>query len=150
MRAARRNRAMTGAFACALVACLMFVATAEAARIEVTAKITHSTAIAFPPAGRAGDAEAQQWVVRDRYGNAIGDMLIDCRWVTSGLRLCVGQMSLPRGVLAMIGASRTRFVGQLAIVGGTGHYDSAGGTMLFKATGTGRYVLSVQYETKEG
>jgi hypothetical protein len=46
----------------------------------------------------------------------------------------------------VLGASRTQFVGQLAVVGGTGRYVDADGTMLFKAVGTNQYVLSVTYE----
>lgn len=117
--------------------------------IEVTAKLQHVNRVTFPPKGRAGDAESEQWIVRDRHGAAIGDLLTNCRWVTDGLRLCVAQMSLPLGAIALIGASRTRFLGQLAVVGGTGRYIGADGTMLFKATGTGVYVLSVNYLLEE-
>lgn len=120
---------------------------AAANTIEVTARVAHRSVAQLPPRGRGGDATASRWVINDRLGNAIGDMLMDCRWVTAGLRLCVGQVSMPLGTLAVIGASRTRFLGQLAVVGGTGRYVGASGTLLFKATGTGRYVLSVNYQT---
>jgi hypothetical protein len=132
--------------AVALTVATVFAPFASADRIEVTAKVRASNTISLPPTGRSGDATAAQWIVRDRYGNAIGDMLIDCRWVTSGLRLCVGQLALPLGTLAVLGASRTQFVGQLAVVGGTGRYVDADGTMLFKAVGTNQYVLSVTYQ----
>jgi hypothetical protein len=46
----------------------------------------------------------------------------------------------------LIGASRTRLVGQFAVVGGTGRYVGADGTLLFKATGNRRYVISIIYE----
>lgn len=124
----------------------VFAASASAAQIEVVANTHSNTTVALPPAGRAGNAEASQWVIRDRHGRAIGDMLLDCRWITSGLRLCVGQMSLPLGVIAVLGASRTRFVGQMSVVGGTGRYVGAVGTLLFKQIGVTRYVLSVDYE----
>lgn len=140
------------AVALALVAAAVGVSSANAApvqNIEVTAKLAHLNRVAFSPKGRAGDAESEQWIVRDRHGNAIGDLLTNCRWVTAGLRLCVAQMSLPLGAIALVGASRTRFLGQLAVVGGTGRYIGADGTMLFKATGTGVYVLSVNYLLEE-
>ncbi len=121
-------------------------AVASADTIEVTARVHHANSVANAPKGRAGDATSAQWIVRERNGNVIGDMLIDCRWVTSGFRLCVGQLSLPLGNLAVLGASRTRFLGQFAVVGGTGHYVGAGGTLLFAATGRGGYVLSVSYK----
>lgn len=120
---------------------------AAANTIEVTARVAHRSIAQLPPKGRGGDATAARWIVNDRIGSAIGDMLMDCRWVTAGLRLCVGQLSMPLGTLAVIGASRTRFLGQLAVVGGTGRYVGASGTLLFKATGTGRYVVSVNYNT---
>lgn len=133
----------------AAVAALLFsqgAAAVSAAQIEITARSQHTTVAVLPPAGRAGDAESSHWIVWDRYARPIGEMLIDCRWVTSGLRLCVGQLSLPLGAIAVLGASRTRFLGQLSVVGGTGRYVGADGTLLFKATGTGRYVLSINYE----
>lgn len=115
------------------------------AQIEVTARVSHTNVARLPPAGRGGDAVSSLWIVRDRHGQAVGDMLVACRWVTRGLQLCAGQLSLPLGAIAVIGASRTRFLGQLAVVGGTGRYVGADGTLLFKATGASRYVLSVQY-----
>ena len=130
-------------------AATVVAAPAAAARIEVGARLQHQNVTRLAPAGRQGDAESSHWIVRDRYGKAIGDMLVDCRWVTTDLRLCVGQMSLPLGAIAVLGASRTRFLGQLAVVGGTGRYVGAEGTLLFSATDKGRYVLSVDYETEE-
>lgn len=125
---------------------VLAVPASAAERIEITARVRHTNTIAFPPKGRAGDAESSHWFVRDRYARAIGDMVIDCRWVVSDLRLCVGQLSLPMGAIAVIGASRTRFLGQLAVVGGTGRYVGADGTLLFKQVSAGRYVLSINYE----
>ena len=130
------------------LATLTVAAPASAAQIEVTARQVHRNVAQLPPPGRGGNAESALWLVRDRHGNAIGDMLIDCRWVTAGLRLCVGQVSLPLGAIALVGATRTRFLGQLAVVGGTGRYVGASGTLLFTATGTGRYVLSITYGTQ--
>lgn len=144
---------MTEWAAVALAATLatgVIAAHASAAQIEVTAAAQHTNIARLPPPGRAGDAVSSRWIVRDRHGSTIGDMLTDCRWVTSGLRLCVGQLSLPLGAIAVVGASRTRFIGQLAVVGGTGRYVGANGALLFHEIGAGRYVLSVTYgkETK--
>lgn len=136
---------MTWAAVALSMVAIVVPAVASADNIEVTAKVSHVNVALLPPAGRGGNAESALWVVRERGGSAIGDMITDCRWVTAGLRLCVGQLSLPLGTLAVIGASRTRFLGQLAVVGGTGRYVGADGTLLFTATGTGRYVLSVTY-----
>ena len=118
---------------------------ANAERIEITARQVHANLAQLPPSGRGGDAASSLWVVRDRHARVIGDMSFDCRWITAALRLCVGQLAMPLGTLAVIGSSRTRFLGQLAVVGGTGRYTGAAGTLLFSATGTGRYVLSIVY-----
>lgn len=140
---------MTWAAVALTIAALAFPSVAGAAQIEVVARVAHRSVAQLPPKGRGGNATAARWIVNDRTGQTIGDMLMDCRWVTSALRLCVGQLSLPLGAIAVIGASRTRFLGQLAVVGGTGHYVGADGTLLFRATGAGRYVLSLNY-TQEG
>lgn len=145
---------LTAAVAVALLAAVMFATAsspaagtaASSSRIEVTARLMHANTAQLAPPGRAGDAVSQHWVIRDRYGADIGDLLIDCRWVTSGLRLCVAQASFPLGAIALLGASRTGFLGQLAVVGGTGRYAGAKGTMLFSAIGTGAYVLSFDYD----
>lgn len=119
---------------------------AHADQIDVTARVQHSNVAPLPPNGRAGDATSSRLIVRDRFGRVIGDMLTDCRWVTSGLRLCVGQINLPLGVLAVLGASRTAFLGQFAVVGGTGRYLGANGALTFNSIGAGRYVLSITYD----
>lgn len=122
---------------------------ASAAQIEVTAHVVQSNEAPLPPAGRAGDALSQRWLIRDRHAAVIGDMLLDCRWITSGLRLCIGQLSLPLGVIAVLGASRTRFLGQMAVVGGTGRYVGANGVMTFNETGAKHYVLSITYRKEQ-
>lgn len=139
-----RNRAAVALIA-TVTAAGVIAAHANAAEIEVTAVTQHTNVAKLPPAGRGGDAVSSRWIVRDRHGATIGDMLTDCRWVTVNLRLCVGQLSLPLGAIAVIGASRTRFIGQLAVVGGTGRYVGANGALLFHEIGAGRYVLSVTY-----
>lgn len=122
---------------------------ADAARIEVTARLQHASVRSLAPAGRSGDVYTSHWIIRDRLGDAIGDMLLDCRWITPGLRLCVGQVSMPLGAIAVLGASRTALLGQFSVVGGTGRYVGADGTLLFNATGRNRYVLSINYEVEE-
>jgi hypothetical protein len=115
------------------------------ATVQVTARLERSNVARLSPPGRAGDADSSRWIVRDRHARTIGDMLLDCRWVTADLRLCVGQVSLPLGVIAVLGASRTRFLGELAVVGGTGRYVGANGTLLFSATSSSRVVVSINY-----
>jgi hypothetical protein len=119
---------------------------AAAATIDVVANLQHQNTARLAPAGRAGDAYSSYWVISDRFGRPVGDMLQSCRWVTEGLRLCVGQVTMPRGTIATIGASRTAIIGQFAIVGGTGVYHGADGVLLFKAVSSRRYVLQATYD----
>lgn len=133
------------AVALAILATGVVSAHATAETIQVGARVQHTNTAHLPPVGRAGDADSTRMIVRDRQGHAIGDMLTDCRWVTAGLRLCVGQVSLPLGSIAVLGASRTPFLGQFAVVGGTGRYLGANGVLTFDAIGAGRYVLSITY-----
>lgn len=135
---------MRWAVAFAAVA-VMFPPAAAADQIEITARLQHSNTARLLPTGRAGDATSSRWILRDRYAAVIGEMLIDCRWVTAGLRLCIGQVTLPLGALAFLGASRTKLLGQFGVVGGTGRYVGADGTLLFNAVGTNQYVLSINY-----
>jgi hypothetical protein len=120
-------------------------AVAATGTIEVVANVRHTNTAHLPPAGRGGDAFSSYAVIRQRTGSAIGDLVLSCRWVTGNLRLCVGQLAMPLGTLAVTGASRTALIGQFAIVGGTGRYENARGTLLFKAIGLRRYVLSASY-----
>jgi hypothetical protein len=143
---------MTAAVAVAAIATLISAASPAAGatpqRIEVTARVATVHHLAFPPVGRGGDAESALLVVHDRFGSTIGDLAIDCRWVTRNLRLCVAQMSMPLGAIALLGASRTRFIGQFSVVGGTGRYVGAAGTLLFREIGTSAYVLSIDYHRR--
>ena len=119
--------------------------------IVVVGNLSHENVAHLPPSGRGGDAYSSYWVVRTRTGKAVGDMLLACRWVTGTLRLCVGQFTMPLGTIAVIGASPTGFIGQLAIVGGTGAYHNANGTLLFNAIGSRRFIVTAQYnQPKEG
>jgi len=139
-----RNRAAVALTA--TVTAGVLAAHANAAQIEVTAVAQHTNVARLPPKGRGGDATSSRWIIRDRYGANIGDFLTDCRWITLDLRLCVGQLSLPLGAIVVMGASRTPFIGQLAVVGGTGRYAGAQGTLTFNGVGAGRYVLSTQFK----
>lgn len=128
---------------------LLLAPVASGARIEVVASTQHMTRIAFFPKGRGGDVAFGRLIIRSRHGRVIGDLLLDCRWVTATLRFCVAQLGLPLGSLALIGASRTRFLGQFAVVGGTGRYKGADGALLFRQIDSGKYVLSVDYEVED-
>lgn len=130
----------------AIVVALIASASASAATIQVGARLHHANHFAAPPVGRAGDADSSSWILRDRHGRTVGDMLLNCRWITGTVRLCIGQVGLPDGALVMLGASPTRFLGQMAVVGGTGRYIGAAGALTFNAIGSSRYVLLITFD----
>lgn len=108
-------------------------------KIELTALPSFST-LARRPAGRAGNVEILRWSLRERHGKTIGDGRFLCRWIRSA-RLCVGELEMPLGKIAVIGSSPTRYLGEWSVVGGTGRYEDAGGTLRFTATGFGRLAV---------
>ncbi len=134
---------------CALVACLLVFATpAHAETIDVTATIQHQNTAHLPPKGRGGDAVSSVWVVHDRLGRSIGETILDCRWVTVSLRICLGQANLPLGSIIIAGATRTTILGQFVVIGGTGHYSGANGDLVFKKIGIAKYAVSVVFQRK--
>ena len=151
MHATRRSYAPTCALGAILILALIIANSARTASVEtidVTATIQHQNTAHLPPKGRAGDALSSIWVVRDRFGRAIGETILDCRWVTATLRLCLGQANLPLGSIIMAGATRTTILGQFVVIGGTGHYSGANGDLVFKKIGIAKYAVSVVFTRK--
>ena len=69
--------------------------------------------------------------------NAIGRADLHCTFVDGGrARLCQGTYFLPRGKLMVAGSMRFRQFYDLAVVGGTGLYDNARGTLTVTRTHT--------------
>ena len=60
---------------------------------------------------------------------AIGTSELVCTNTFSGVRSCRGTYTLPRGKLVVGGTLRYREIYQLAVLGGTGLYDNARGTL---------------------
>ncbi len=61
-----------------------------------------------------------------------GDLL--CTYLDRRTRSCTGTYSLPRGKLMVAGLVPTRLLYELAVVGGTGLYDNARGSLIATAT----------------
>lgn len=134
------------------------IAAADAATTTVRAAVASSTKVSIititgtrtgiertrlPPAGRRGDLEVGTWRLNDRFGRKIGTGTLICRWVGISRRLCWGELRLPRGRLAVTGSSQTRFVGQFAVVGGTGVYLFQQGVLSFSALSTRKYAIRI-------
>ena len=84
-----------------------------------------------------GDVE----VVRVRLYNPrlgsrpIGRGELVCTFVDRRIRVCTGTYTLPRGKLVVGGSISSRLLYDLAVVGGTGLYDNARGSVAVTATG---------------
>jgi hypothetical protein len=64
----------------------------------------------------------------------IGRSQIVCTYVDRQNRTCVSTYVLPRGTLVAAGAVRTRLLYELPVVGGTGLFDNARGSLTVTAT----------------
>jgi hypothetical protein len=62
-------------------------------------------------------------------GHRIGEASMVCTYISTTQRNCSGTYTLPRGTIVTSGALSTRLLYELAIVGGTGLYDNARGTL---------------------
>jgi hypothetical protein len=77
-----------------------------------------------------GAREIVQTILYQRgTGHRIGGGSLVCTFVTPTQRNCSGTYTLPRGTIVASGALSTRLLYELAIVGGTGLYDNARGTL---------------------
>lgn len=65
---------------------------------------------------------------------AIGRSVIACTFVDAKNRSCTATYVLPKGTLVAIGALQSRLFYEIPIVGGTGLYDNARGTLTVTAT----------------
>jgi hypothetical protein len=65
----------------------------------------------------------------------IGRASIMCTYFDARERNCTGTYVLPRGTLVVAGAIQSRLLYEIAVVGGTGLYDNARGTLTVTSTG---------------
>jgi hypothetical protein len=85
--------------------------------------------------GRRGLSPGDQEIVFDKLFNrritrkAIGTARFVCTFTLGRTRVCTGTINLPKGEVVVTGTVRFRRFYALAIVGGTGLYDNARGTL---------------------
>jgi hypothetical protein len=60
----------------------------------------------------------------------LGGAAMVCTWVAARQRSCTTTFTLPKGTIVASGVLQSRLLYELAIVGGTGLYDNARGTLL--------------------
>jgi hypothetical protein len=65
----------------------------------------------------------------------IGQARIVCMYLDANNRSCSGTYTLPRGSLVVSGVIQSRLLYEIAVVGGTGLYDNARGTLTVTSTG---------------
>lgn len=115
--------------------------------INITAALSHSHSRGLGKPGRVQNSLQEQWLLSDRHGTRIGEMLLACRWVTERQRYCGGVLRLPLGDLTIQGSSPTRLEGLYAVTGGTRFYSGAGGQLGFVLVGLRKLVLYITVTT---
>lgn len=65
---------------------------------------------------------------------AIGQATMTCTYTDRRTRSCNGAYLLPKGQLVVAGVISTRLLYEIAVVGGTGIYESAHGTLTVTST----------------
>lgn len=109
------------------------------AQIRVTARQVLSSGVDL---GRRGAGVGDMQITAAQVFNVrvtprtIGSYELVCTTVRNISRNCQGTLVLPRGTVVMSGTMRYRPFYQLAVVGGTGLYDNARGTLTVTRTGT--------------
>lgn len=86
-----------------------------------------------------GDPGAVEAITQQLYNPSIshqpiGRSVIACTFVDARNRSCVATYVLPRGTLVATGALSSRLFYEIPVVGGTGLYDNARGTLTVTAT----------------
>ena len=99
--------------------------------VQVSYRLTHPIG-----GGAAGMVEAitQRLYNPSLSKKSIGRGVITCTFADSRTRSCVATYVLPKGTLVATGALDSRLLYELPIVGGTGLYDNARGTLTVTAT----------------
>lgn len=123
--------AVAGAGAAALASVQTPAATGPA-QIRITNTEVRSARVDVGPRGSSvGDMDVYSGRLFNRRitGRTLGRSELICTTTFSGDRNCRGTYSLPRGRLVVGGTLRFREIYQLAVLGGTGLYDNARGTL---------------------
>jgi hypothetical protein len=95
--------------------------------------------IASQPGPRGGKGGTVQMIRQRLYNTriterAIGRSLLVCTLSNARDRICTGTYILPKGTLVVTGVLQSRLFYEIPVVGGTGLYDNARGTLTVTAT----------------
>jgi hypothetical protein len=106
------------------------------AQIRITDVQTSYAYVHPPNGGRVGSVE----IIKQRLYNPnlsrspIGRSSLVCTFLDARERNCTGTYVLPKGSLVVAGAISTRLLYEIAVVGGTGLYDNARGSLTVTST----------------
>ncbi len=136
---ARRRAVTLTVLVCAVVASAVTLRAAGAtgpAQIRIT-DVQATYRLVHPASG--GDAGSVEAITQLLYNPSIsrkpiGRAMITCTFVDTRSRSCVSTYVLPKGTLVATGALQSRLLYQIPVVGGTGLYDNARGTLTVTAT----------------
>jgi hypothetical protein len=102
--------------------------------------------------GVPGRSPGDQEIIYDRVYNrritskSIGSARFICTFTTGITRMCTASVNLPKGQLIATGSVRFRQFYDLAVVGGTGLYDNARGTLtIIRTTQSPRPIRELLY-----
>lgn len=102
------------------------------ATIRVTDQEVRRTYVDLSPRGEsAGDLESIRTLLYNKRitPKAIGHGELVCTATGTGSTMCNGTYFLPRGKIVVGGVVANRLIYELAVLGGTGLYDNARGTL---------------------
>ncbi|TML43817.1 MAG: hypothetical protein E6G19_11170 [Actinobacteria bacterium] len=102
--------------------------------------------------GRRGLTPGDQEIIYDKLFNRkittkpIGTARFICTFMTGRTRMCTATVALPKGELVASGTVRFRQFFDLAIIGGTGLYNNARGTLtIIRTTRSPRPIRELLY-----
>ena len=129
-----------GAIACMPVALFTTLSAADGATGPAQVRITDiQTTYRVSRPANGGIAGSVETIVQRLYNpslsqKSIGRSVMACTFINARNRTCVATYVLPKGTLVTTGALQTRLFYEIPIVGGTGLFDNARGTLTVTAT----------------
>lgn len=122
------------------VIAVMVVTTANGATPPAQIRITDvQTSYLYVPSANGGRAGSVEIVKQGLYNpslsrSPIGRASLICTFLDARARSCTGTYVLPKGSLVVAGAISSRLLYEIAVVGGTGLYDNARGSLTVTST----------------
>ena len=140
IRAKWRVVMLGAAIACIPVALFTTLGAADGATGPAQIRITDiQVTYRMTRPANGGAAGAIETIMQHLYNpsiseKSIGRSIIACTFIDARNRTCTATYVLPKGSLVATGALQSRLFYEIPIVGGTGLYDNARGTLTVTAT----------------